>query len=444
MSLANDFESFCANIQMDNLDDMESTTGEIAKKLNKSYYDLDSDAESHMYIVGSVGRKTAIAGSSDLDLLFDMPSEVYRTYDNYKDNGQSKLLQDVKKVLKERYPRTDIRGDGQVVVIDFDKYTVELVPGFKQSDDRFKYPDTNDGGSWKITDPISEQSECSNCNSNSKGIYYDFCHTLRSWKNTIGFEMGGLLIDTLVYNCFEDNEYFSKSSTSDYLQILTDLFKYLKNEDPNQSYWLAVGSNQQVKNKDKGAFVKKAEKAFNKLDGKSETSDGINDTLRELLGSDFPKAEKETNESTQNSSLQKSFSRFDRGASTEQFIEELVPVDIRYNLQIDCKVTQDGFRPFLLRIFLRDREYPLRHNKSLDFFISSTDCPEPYEIWWKVRNVGPEAQRRNMIRGQIMKTNKKEHHEHTDFAGEHYVECYLVKNGVCVARDRISVPIGTV
>ena len=41
---------------MDNRDDMEKTAGEIAKKLNKHYYDLDGDTATHMYIVGSVGR----------------------------------------------------------------------------------------------------------------------------------------------------------------------------------------------------------------------------------------------------------------------------------------------------------------------------------------------------------------------------------------------------
>ena len=52
--------------------------------------------------------------------------------------------------LKERYPKTDISGDGQVVVIEFNHYTVELVPGFKQPDNRFKYPDTHDGGAGSI------------------------------------------------------------------------------------------------------------------------------------------------------------------------------------------------------------------------------------------------------------------------------------------------------
>ena len=438
MSLSKDFENFCKAIRLDNLSDMESTAGDIAKKLNNYYYELDGDSESHMYIVGSIGRKTAIAGSSDLDILFNLPNSVYKKYDNYKSNGQSALIQDVKKAVQERYPNSDISGDGQVVVIAFNKYTVELVPGFKQSDDRFKYPDTHDGGSWKYTDPLSEQDECENCNSDSNGTYYDFCHILRSWKNTIGFEMGGLLIDTLIYNFFQENEDFKDSSTDDYLKILTDLYKYLENQNPDQSYWLAVGSNQQVSNTDNGAFVSKAEKAYDKLEGTTNATPEINDTLRELLGSDFPKAEEQTNRSAGYS--QRILKTFDRGAPSEKFKEELVPVDIRYSLRIDCKVTQDGWRPFLLRT----HKGLLRHNKKLDFYISSTNCPRPYDIWWKVRNVGSEAERKNMIRGSIDKTNDSHHKEHTDFAGPHYVECFLVKNGVCVARDRIEVPIGSV
>ena len=140
---------------------MKTTTKEIAKKLNKIYYDLDDNTSEHMYIVGSVGRGTSIKGASDLDLLFDLPSDIYKKYDNYGENsnGQSVLLQEVKNVLLERYPKTKISGDGQVVVIEFTNYTVELVPGFKQNDGSFKYPDTHDKGSWKITNPMPEIKE---------------------------------------------------------------------------------------------------------------------------------------------------------------------------------------------------------------------------------------------------------------------------------------------
>ena len=31
--------------------------------------------------------------------------------------------------------------------------------------------------------------------------------------------------------------------------------------------------------------------------------------------------------------------------------------------------------------------------------------------------------------------------EHTDFRGNHYVEAYIIKDGICIAKERIEVPI---
>ena len=432
MSIADDFKMLCEDIALDNLTDMKTSAEEIAKKLNKHYYELEKDTSSHLYIVGSVGRGTAIKGSSDLDIIFDLPDSIYKQFDAYQTNGQSALLQDVKDVLKERYPNTTMKGDGQVVVIEFAKYTVELVPAFKQSDDRFKYPDTHDGGSWKYTDPISEQDECSACNDRSTGAYFNFCHLIRKWKNQIGLEFGGLLIDTLIYNHFSNKEDYSNSTYDDYLTILKDIFSFFKNQDKDQNYWLAVGSKQQVHNTANGAFVSKAKSAYSKLNDAILKGKGTADVLKELFGAD-------TFKSASNLVL-KEFcaSSFN---NTEQFIENLFPVDIRYSLQIDCKVSQDGWRDFYLLKWLKEQGI-LRRNKKLDFFIDKTDCPPPYSIYWKVRNVGPEAERRDCIRGQIKKTDSTHQKESTDFYGPHYVECYLIKNGVCVARSRIDVPIG--
>ncbi|MEU2900763.1 nucleotide-binding domain-containing protein [Streptomyces sp. NPDC001273] len=54
----------------------------------------------------------------------------------------------------------------------------------------------------------------------------------------------------------------------------------------------------------------------------------------------------------------------------------------------------------------------------------------------------PEAERRDKIRGQIVDSSKRGVRiEHSDFKGEHVVECYVVKDGVVVARDRIDVPV---
>jgi hypothetical protein len=94
-------------------------------------------------------------------------------------------------------------------------------------------------------------------------------------------------------------------------------------------------------------------------------------------------------------------------------------------------------------MMLRDRT-PLLANKGLDFTITECGVPEPYDVKWKVLNRGEEAERRNNIRGQIIASSRPGmRHERTSFRGEHVVECYIIKDGIVVARDAIDVPIST-
>jgi hypothetical protein len=60
--------------------------------------------------------------------------------------GQSALLQEVKSVLTETYPNSDMSGDGQVVVVRFGTYNVEVVPAFALTNGRYWICHTNDGG----------------------------------------------------------------------------------------------------------------------------------------------------------------------------------------------------------------------------------------------------------------------------------------------------------
>ncbi len=241
------------------------------------------------------------------------------------------------------------------------------------------------------------------------------------------------MIDTLVYNHFVNNDYYKQKSYSGYFDMLKSLFCYLKGLDKDQSYWLAVGSKQFVYNKEKGSFVSQADKAYKKFCD-CDTDEKKYSALNFVFGTSFPNA---------NTIANSAYEYSGRGFNdTEEFIENLVPVDIRYSGKIDCKVTQDGFRAFLLTTFLRDGRH-LAHNKSLEFFIANNNVPPPYQIWWKVRNIGSVAERKNQIHGQIIKSNRDKQREHTNFDGPHYVECYIIKDGICVARNRIDVPIAS-
>jgi hypothetical protein len=89
----------------------------------------------------------------DVDLYFVLPFAVYTRFQAHVWNRQSALLQEVKAALKGTYPDTDISGDGQVVV-RFGTYSVEVVPAILLTNNRYWICNTNDGGSYKETDPI--------------------------------------------------------------------------------------------------------------------------------------------------------------------------------------------------------------------------------------------------------------------------------------------------
>lgn len=107
--------------------------------------------------------------------------------------------------------------------------------------------------------------------------------------------------------------------------------------------------------------------------------------------------------------------------NTEEFIEDLFPINIRYSLRLNCNVRTNGWRVRLLREI---KIIPFHRN--LEFYIESTNVPKPYKIYWKVRNMGEEAYKRNQIRGQIVKGEDTKK-EKSSFNGPHYVECYLIK-----------------
>ncbi|MGR6005546.1 SMODS domain-containing nucleotidyltransferase [Bacillus paranthracis] len=121
---------------------------------------------------------------------------------------------------------------------------VEVCPVFEQSDGSFLYPDANEGGSWKKTNPIPEIDEAAAFNITTNNNFSYVCYLVRAWKNNIGFKFGGLLLDTLVYKFLNANSKYYSADFTDYLDLLKDLFKYLKDLNEDQAYWYALGSNQ--------------------------------------------------------------------------------------------------------------------------------------------------------------------------------------------------------
>ena len=161
---------------------------------------------------GSYGRKTAIQGFSDLDMVFCLPYSVYERYNNYRGNGQSALLQAVRKSIQKTYSTTNIGADGQVIQVPFtDGIEFEVVPVFDNADRSFTFPDANGGGSWRTTHPRPEIDAIRNRNRECNGNLVHLCRMMRAWKSTWNVQIGGLLVDTLAYQFIDGWKYRTKS-----------------------------------------------------------------------------------------------------------------------------------------------------------------------------------------------------------------------------------------
>lgn len=125
-------------------------------------------------------------------------------------------------------------------------------------------------------------------------------------------------------------------------------------------------------------------------------------------------------------------------APQEEFIEEKgFSRAGGYRVRIECTVEKKaGFRHGSLRSLRR-----VGTGRSLRFRITS-DVPGPFDLYWKVRNTGPEAARIGQLRGQLLLDNgSRSRVESTSYRGRHYVEAYVVKNGKILASDRHDVVI---
>lgn len=429
MSIASDFKTFLDNIKIDNENTIALRYGEVTAALNKEFRETDSKSANSLQ-VGSYGRWTAIKGISDLDMIYIMPATKW---DTYKDGGHYSLLRDTRDAIKRRYPFTTVKVDRLVVRVLYKDFHIEVMPAFKLIDGSFKYPDTANGGSWKITKPQAELDEMRDANGRKNRNLRRLCKMGRAWKNKHGVAMGGLLIDTLAYNFLESTDEYDTKSYLYYDYMCRDFFKFLADQ-PQQSEYAALGSRQRVRVKKR--FERKAKTAYDLCLKAIEASGQKNERQkwRDVFGHAYPApAKSEAGEAA-------AFAYVFR--NTEEFVEDKFRIDVRYNLRINCEVTQDGFRPGMLRNLLEGHGV-LQPKKSLRFFIAdSADLPDDIELYWKVLNCGDEAERRDMIRGQIVRDHGRgQRDETTNFRGNHLVECYAVQRGVVVARDAIHVPI---
>lgn len=230
----------------------------ITKAVNRSFWGTNSDT-AHSFYVGSYGRGTSV-DTSDIDILVVLPDSEFYHFSSLSGNGPSRLLQSVKTAISDSYPSSKISGDGQVVVVEFsDNMKFEILPAFEHRNGfgnvSYKYPDTHQGGKWKITNPKDEQDAMKKKDGfdESNGLLTATCKTIRHVRDTCftSYTLSGLLIDSFVYKCIGGWHFHREGDKNTDIQMTYE--EHLLNEYNKLSCYSSIyapGSNDIVDTKD--------------------------------------------------------------------------------------------------------------------------------------------------------------------------------------------------
>lgn len=201
-----------------------------------------------MTFIGSLPKNTALQPLADVDLVFALPVGTYQRIDAIAGNGQSSLLQEVRRVLQRRFPRTDIRGDGPVVVVEFSSgASVEVVPAVAVSDRsvvraRCLVPVTRNGGSWEFADYGAQYDAVAQCDAQREGQYSRLIVYLKVWRRTKSALLKSVVIELMALDFFKTWDPERKKTSHVYDDWLVRDFLGYMVDHQDQAYALPSSS----------------------------------------------------------------------------------------------------------------------------------------------------------------------------------------------------------
>ena len=375
----------------------------------------------------------------DADLLLELTEEPDWSADDY--------VEELYKAFRasSRY-RGMVSRHARCVKIDYaNEFHIDVVPYVERHGEH--YICNRDNDEFELTNPegFNEWLDQQDQTTGGKLIkVIRLLKYLRDYKNT--FSVKSVILNILVGGrvnsalLLGDPDHY-KDLPAAFKNMLADLNDYLQANPtmPNLTDPSCPTENfnhrcDQTQYKNLRRWIKyysdKATAVFDETDG--ETSLKL---WREIFGDDFGVTSTTVTKATE--------AHIGRARNTEQFLDHdlniPVQIDPRYRLALGARVLPlHGFRTY----DLQKHGNVIGKYRTIRFSLAKCNVPAPYTVYWKVRNTGEEAIQADCIRGQIKPDDgTRWRDEPTKYRGKHYVECYVIKNGVCVATAHQNVII---
>lgn len=227
MEVAERFHQLTENVKLttEQRNDGNAARNSVCRCLNQHYYGWNHETANSMFI-GSWGKDTQIRPPRDVDVLFRLPKSVYDRFQGRFGNRQSQLLQEVRGVLLKKFSRTDVRGDGPVVLVPFSAYNVELVPAFDQGNGSYFICITSDGGQYKAVSYDAELSRLVASNNRTNGNTRNLIRMMKCWQGVCNVALKSFWIEIMAIDFLETYQYATNSMVY-YDWMTRDFFTYI-------------------------------------------------------------------------------------------------------------------------------------------------------------------------------------------------------------------------
>jgi len=427
--------TYVKNVLSPNQDDITFVT-----KIYQSFNDLLG--VNNCIQIGSYPRYTAIKPLHDLDILYIIgewadrnviPFETLNELANkFRKEYKNPTNYEIKIIVQThsisfRY----MKGQAEVFAVDlvpalkkgfneFNKsmfYVPEIIKRTR-GENRTKYYtekiQSKSEITWIKTDPIGYIEVASRLNNNNP----DFRKTVKfvkGWKNLCKqqneeFKLKSFHLEQIVSQDF---------SIKNNLEIFEEIFKFFT----------------ELKEKIKKPNIKDRADNTKFID---EYLNGLTDYQRELINQsiDAVLIRFENIDSIQKIEKVINSGFYKRNGIKEQFlfdqkIPTLIDNDLKFKIDGFMK-KHDGFREFQASLKVSNGIVDTKNSIEFKVIENNTNCNL---IKWKVKN----DNNTNEPRGEISDKTTSQNPEKTAYLGTHFVESYAIKDGICIAKDRINV-----
>lgn len=427
MAKQSDFDKFLSNIEpskstVSYISSIQNTLRDYLKN-HKMYANIYIDS----FLSGSYAKHTSIRPAKD-DKNRDV--DIIVVTNHCLSDDSLSVLSELFEVLQESSTYSSAELQHHSIGIELSQASVDVVPVIQDDEDEcLYYVCDSETREWIKTDPKGHKTWSTQVNQDNHNKYKPLVKIFKWWRrinspSDVRYPKG-ITLEKLIADNIGDSE----RSTEDLLiSTMQNIIAAYKEEftDKEKIPFLADPSEKVSDNDllagyladDFAQFLTKLTEHADLLNSKGTT----NDVWREILGKEFP----------QDDSTRSSYAFVE--CATASHRQKLMWPMSRSGAAFIVLKAQDANGNL---IECESNGTPLAKDLLL-YFQAYTSVKRPFVVKWQITNTGEEARQAGCLRGNFENSDIGEmgKKESTAYSGSHSVQCFIIKNGTCVAKSK--------